>query len=99
MKNKIVHSLIRIVFLGVFLFLVTQGKMVIWLALFGISLVGAFIFGRFYCGYMCPMNTVIIPTEWIAKNLKLQAKSVPQKMQSSIRNIKNLNKTPLVVIR
>jgi len=82
MKKKRIDTVIHIIFLGLFLYLVTQGKMVIWLALFAISWVGALLFGRFYCGYMCPMNTVIIPTEWVAKKLKLQTKSVPRWLQS-----------------
>lgn len=78
---KIMNNLIRILFLALFLFLVTRGKMMIWLGLFVVSLVGTLFFGRFYCGYMCPMNTVIIPIEWLAKKMKLQTKSTPKWLQ------------------
>lgn len=43
---------IRMLFLALFLFLVLNGKMMLWLALFAISLVGALLFGRVYCGYI-----------------------------------------------
>lgn len=69
---------IRILFLGLFTFLVSKGKMMIWLGLFGISLLLALIFGRIYCNYACPMNTLMIPTEWLSKKLKLQTDKYPK---------------------
>ena len=50
----------------------------LWFALFAVSLVVALIFVGFYCGYVCPMNTLMIPTEWIAKKLKLQTNMAPK---------------------
>lgn len=34
-----------------------SGKMVLWLVLYGISVAASFIFGRFFCSYLCPMNS------------------------------------------
>jgi polyferredoxin len=51
---------------------------VLWLALFAVSLVAALIFGRVYCGYACPMNTLMIPIEWLSKKLKLQTADTPK---------------------
>lgn len=79
---KILRAAVRILFLGLFLFLVTNGKMVIWLALFAVSLIAAVFFGRIYCGYVCPMNTVMIPAAWLSKKLKLQTASVPKWLRS-----------------
>ena len=73
---------IRIIFLGLFLFLVINGKMLLWLALFALSLVLALFFGRIYCGYACPMNTLMVPTEWISKKLKIQTKKTPKWLES-----------------
>lgn len=73
---------IRIIFLGLFLFLVINGKMMLWLALFALSLVLALFFGRIYCGYACPMNTLMVPTEWISKKLKIQTKKTPKWLES-----------------
>ena len=50
----------------------------LWLALFGGSLLSALIFGRIYCGYVCPMNTMMIPAEWVSKKLKLQTANKPK---------------------
>lgn len=79
---KILRAAIRILFLGLFLFLVTNGKMVIWLALFAVSLAAALFFGRIYCGYVCPMNTMMIPAARISKKLGLQTASVPKWLRS-----------------
>lgn len=71
-------TVIRLLFLGLFIFLLAKGKLMLWFALFAVSLVVALIFGRIYCGYVCPMNTLMIPTEWIAKKLKLQTNIAPK---------------------
>lgn len=81
---KVSVTVIRLVFLALFIFLVATGKMFFWLALFGVSLVAAIFFGRIYCGYACPMNTLMIPTEWISKKLKIQTDRRPRWLKSSV---------------
>jgi ferredoxin-type protein NapH len=76
MKHR--DTIIRLLFLALFAFLMARGNMMLWLGLFGISLLAAVLFGRFYCGYVCPMNTVMIPVDWVAKKLKLQTLKTPQ---------------------
>lgn len=75
---KHVGTIIRILFLAVFFVLLVNGKVILWLALFGGSLIAALIFGRIYCGYVCPMNTLMRPVEWLSKKLKLQTSSTPK---------------------
>ena len=75
---KYITNIIRILFLALFIFLLANGKVVLWLALFGAILVIALIFGRIYCGYVCPMNTLMIPIEWLSKKLKLQTADAPK---------------------
>ncbi len=79
---KYVTYLIRALLFALFIFLIVKGKMMLWLALFAISLIVALIFGRVYCGYACPMNTLMIPTEWISKKLKLQTDKYPEWLRS-----------------
>lgn len=76
MKHKV--TIIRILFLALFIFLLAQGKMMLWLGLFGVSLLAALLFGRVYCGYVCPMNTIMIPANWIAKKLNIQKQESPK---------------------
>ena len=75
---KYITNIIRILFLALFIFLLANGKVLLWLALFAVSLVAALIFGRVYCGYACPMNTLMIPIEWLSKKLKLQKADTPK---------------------
>ncbi len=75
---KYIVNLIRIGFLGLFIFLMINGKASLWLILFLASLVLAVFLGRVYCGYACLMNTFMIPTEWISKKLKLQSDKTPK---------------------
>ncbi|MGE4485937.1 MAG: 4Fe-4S binding protein [Oscillospiraceae bacterium] len=75
---KYIANAIRILFLALFIFLLANGKVVLWLALFAISLIAALIFGRVYCGYVCPMNTLMLPAAWLSKKLKLQTADAPK---------------------
>ena len=75
---KYITNIIRLLFLALFIFLMANGKVLLWLALFAVSLVAALIFGRVYCGYACPMNTLMIPIEWLSKKLKIQTAVAPK---------------------
>lgn len=73
---------VRVLFLLLFTFLVFTGNIMGWLGLFVVSIVLAVFFGRIYCGYICPMNTFMEPTEWLSKKLKIQSDSVPKWLNS-----------------
>ncbi len=75
---KHIANIIRIFFLALFLFLLANGQVMLWLVLFAVSLLAALIFGRIYCGYICPMNTLMLPIEWLSKKLKLQTVKAPK---------------------
>lgn len=79
---KYFATLIRLLFLALFFFLVTKGKMMLWLGIFAVSFLAAIMFGRIYCGYVCPMNTMMILTEWISKKLKIQSANTPNWLKS-----------------
>lgn len=80
MKNIV--FLIRLLFMALFIFLMAQGKITLWLGVYAISLIVALAFGRVYCGYVCPMNTLMIPTEWLSKKLRLQTTKYPKWLTS-----------------
>lgn len=79
---KFVSTLIRVLFLALFIFLIANGKTMLWFGVFAASLIAAVIFGRVYCGYACPMNTLMLPTEWISKKLKIQTDHTPKWLSS-----------------
>lgn len=78
----IVRNGIRLFFLSLFLVLILNGNMGLWLGIFAVSLVSALGFGRFYCGYICPMNTVMRATVKISKKPNRKPKKVPKFLQS-----------------
>ncbi|OIJ17173.1 hypothetical protein BKP37_01160 [Anaerobacillus alkalilacustris] len=80
--SKLKVTSVRIVFLALFVYLFITGKVMLWLSLFATTLIVGFFFGRIYCGYVCPMNTLMIPTEWLSKKLKLQTKKTPKWLNS-----------------
>lgn len=81
---KTARILIQIIFFGIFVIIIKNGNMVLWLGIFILSLLAAALFGRFYCGYICPMNTVMGVTGKIAKKLKWQTKKVPKYLSGRI---------------
>ena len=83
-SRLLVTTLVRLLFLVAFLFLVLNGKMQIWLGVFLASAVGASFFGRFFCGYACPMNTLMVPTDWVMKKLRLPRRPAPTWLQGRI---------------
>ncbi|HBN97588.1 MAG TPA: hypothetical protein DDZ66_14970 [Firmicutes bacterium] len=81
---KSLTTVIRVLFLILFLLLVWKGKMMLWLALFAVSLGLALFFGRVYCGYVCPMHTLMIPAEKIGRRLNLQTSVHPKWLDSGV---------------
>jgi len=81
---KWVARIVKILSLIVFLYLVSTGRMMLWLALFGISLIAALFFGRVYCGYMCPMNTILPSIEKISKRLGIQSDEPPKWLEKGM---------------
>lgn len=79
---KLLVFSIRMLFLLLFTFLIFKGNMMIWLGLFIVSTILAVFFGRIYCGYICPMNTLMEPTQWLSKKLKIQSDNVPKWLAS-----------------
>lgn len=72
---KVIRVLVQILFLVVFLILMFVGKAQLWMGFIFVSIILAAFFGRFYCGWACPINTVMRPFVWISKKLGLQRKT------------------------
>lgn len=79
---KHISTITRIIFFALFIALIHKGKMMLWFGIYALGLVLALVFGRIYCGYACPMNTLMIPTEWLSKKLKIQTNKTPKWLQS-----------------
>lgn len=75
---KYIPTIVRLLFLALFAFLLVTGKTMLWLLLFAASLFAALIFGRVYCGFVCPMNTLMLPAECLSKRLKIKTLQTPK---------------------
>ncbi|MFZ5968327.1 MAG: 4Fe-4S binding protein [Bacillota bacterium] len=73
---------IQILFLAVFGWVVFKKATNIWFMLFIGSLIASFLFGRIFCGWICPMNTLMGPAAWISVKLGIQKKGLPSWLQS-----------------
>ena len=74
---KYAGNLMRVLFFTLFLFLLAKEKVFLWLLLFAASLFIALVWGSVYCGYVCPINTVMILAERLSKKLGLQTSGEP----------------------
>jgi polyferredoxin len=72
-----VRTGVEVMLLIVFALLVVTGNMVIWVAIFVVGLLTAALFGRYFCGYICPMNTLMRISEKAAKRMNWQSDMVP----------------------
>lgn len=77
-NKKLIQTIFQFTFIGIFIYLLSIGKLRIWLLLFGVSLALTPIFGRVYCGYLCPMNTGMKWADAIAKKLHLRSSKIPK---------------------
>ena len=73
----IIRRIIQIVFLAAFIILIATGKVQAWMVVFAASIAAAALFGRFYCGYICPINTLIDGTGYIYKKTGIKRRKVP----------------------
>lgn len=67
----------RMLFLVLFTVLVITGKIQLWMAIFVISLLLSPFFGRFYCGWICPINTVLHAETRIKRKFSIKDHRIP----------------------
>lgn len=69
---QIFRRFTQLVFLGIFLYLMISGKAQFWMGFIFVSIVLAGLFGRFYCGWACPIHTLMGPVTLLGKALNTQ---------------------------
>jgi len=70
-QKQIVQLTSEIIALVLFVFIILRKAMMLWLALYGVSVILALFFGRFYCGYICPMQTAMKVSQKIKGKIRL----------------------------
>lgn len=75
------QKIAQIIFLTFFTVLIITGKMQVWMGIFALSVILTFFFGRFYCGWFCPINTLMKVVTWIKRRLKIGILKIPRPLQ------------------
>lgn len=75
-------AIIQIASLALFIVLLKAGRAHDWMKVVLVTIVLAIPFGRFYCGWICPTNTLMRVSDWIGKKLKVQVERVPRVLRS-----------------
>ncbi len=78
--EKARQLIIQFVFLIIFIFLFVIGKVQLWMGLFLLGIITSFLLGRIYCGWICPINTVMIGVTWIKKKMFIKGLKIPQSL-------------------
>ncbi len=76
MKRHLQFAL-QILFLTLFVFLILNGQAQLWMGLFVLSILAIFLLGRVYCGWICPINTIMRSVAWIKKKLRIKNAKIP----------------------
>ncbi len=87
MVNYMAKTLRRIsqaLFLLLFTLLVFKGKIQVWMGIFLASLTLTLFLGRFYCGWLCPINKVMNLITKIKKKFRIKSLSVPESIKNPI---------------
>lgn len=72
----------QIVFIFVLFAFIKMRRPMNWMVIFLGSVVFSVMFARFYCGWICPINSVMQVGDWIGKKLGIQGDRVPPVLRS-----------------
>ncbi len=72
---------------ALFLILLKNQKLQLWIIIFGITALLSFFWGRFYCSWICPMNTAFQGINRIYGKLKISRLKTPKFLQNNILRI------------
>ncbi|NCC63193.1 MAG: 4Fe-4S binding protein [Spirochaetia bacterium] len=85
--KKTIQIIVQVVFLLLFGLLIMKGRIQIWMAVFLASVLLSLYFSRFYCGWICPINTVLKPITFIKKKLKIKSLKTPSIFKNGVIRI------------
>ncbi len=81
MSNRL-KLIVQLIFLALFAILVVTGQVQVWVGIFLLGIIASFFLGRIYCGWLCPINTVMNAITAIKKRLGIKKQRVPQALTS-----------------
>lgn len=81
--SKTLQIISQIAFLILFIVLVVLNKIQMWMVVFLLSVVATIILSRIYCGWICPINTIIKATNWIKNKLHIKSFKIPKFLEKN----------------
>lgn len=81
--NKKARTVSQVSFLLIFIFLLIKGKNQLWMVIFGLGVLVSAFAGRFYCGWVCQIGTILRAQNYIKKKLKLPEFKLPKVFNKS----------------
>jgi len=76
--RKVFQIILQIIFLILFAVLAVTGKVQLWMVIFVLGLIASLFLSRFYCGWICPINTLTRSISWLKKKLKIRHLKIPK---------------------
>lgn len=75
--KKTLQLVLQVVFLALFVFLILSGRVQVWMGVFAFSILATLLLGRVYCGWICPIHTVMRGVAWVKKKLRIPNVRIP----------------------
>lgn len=75
--KKTLQLVLQGVFFVLFVFLTLSGRVRVWMGVFAVSILATLLLGRVYCGWICPIHTVMRGVAWIKKKLRIPSVRIP----------------------
>ena len=76
--RKTFQVITQLAFLSLFVALTLLNRIQLWMGIFIVlGIIGTLIFNRFYCGWLCPINTGIKGVNWLKRVLKIGSLKIP----------------------
>ena len=79
-----IRIITQLLFLAVFIMLFLTKRMQLWIFIFGAGVLTSIFFSRFYCGWICPIGTIMRAQSWVYKVLHLKRFKTPRLMKSPV---------------
>ncbi len=77
-KKTYLRIILEVILLGVFVLLLYKHSVQKWMIVFGTGIILSLMFSRFYCGWMCQMNTLFRPINWLYGKLGIKRLKTPK---------------------
>ena len=75
--KKVLQLASQGVFLALFVLLTLSGRAQAWMGVFALSILTTLLLGRVYCGWICPIHTIMRSVAWSKKKQRIPSIRIP----------------------